>query len=104
MMEDKDLPSPILAAGPSGLESVLNDFLQHAQQDAAFAATEHYILYQFNQQKALIKVDTSQMPFHFWYYDLLGRPATNTVKEVIAQFVWDHCGEKERYQEAAGRK
>ena len=89
------IPSPVLADGPAGLEKVLNEFLEKSQSDAAFAAKEHYVLYKFNQQKALIKVDTKQRPFHFWYYDLLGRPATNNVKEIIAKFLWEKCGAKE---------
>lgn len=38
----------------------------------------------------------TQTPYHFTYSDLLGRPATNAVKDTIANFLWEKCGE-ERY-------
>ena len=86
----------IPAIGPNGLTDVLNDLLAQREKDPSFSR-EHFILYQLGNQKALIRVDTSQKPFQFWYYDLLGRPATKIVKETIARFLWDKCGEKERY-------
>jgi hypothetical protein len=85
------------ADGPKGLEKVLADLLEKTQKHQALAATEHYILYQLGNQKSLIKVDMSQPPFKFWYYDLLGRPATRIVKETIAQFLWEKGGDRERF-------
>lgn len=93
-----DIPNDsIVAEGPEGLEKVLNELLEKSKQDPAFASQEHNILYKLGSQKSLIKVNTSQMPFKFWHYDLMGRPATTVVKETIARFVWEKCGEKERY-------
>jgi len=98
MMQDNLLPSNyILAEGPEGLNKVLDELLEKSDQDPIFATSEHYILYQLRDQKALIKVDTSKKPFHFWYYDLLGRPATRLVKATIAEFLWEKCGAKELY-------
>lgn len=87
----------IPAQGPDGLEKVLDNLFEKTQKDREFAGTEHYILYQLGNQKSLIKVDMSQPPFQFWYYDLLGRPATRTVKETVARFLWEKCGERERF-------
>lgn len=104
-MEDTELPPHIIAEGPDGLMTVLNDFLEKSEHDPDFSKQDHYILYQLNQQKALIKVDMAQKPFHFWYYDLLGRPATKAVKETIGRFLWEKCGERENYlTELAARK
>ena len=87
----------IIAEGPEGLAKVLDGLLEESQRNPDFAVADHYVLYQVGNQKALIKVDTSQVPFHFWYCDLLGRPATRIVKKTIAEFLWEKCGEKERY-------
>jgi hypothetical protein len=87
----------LIAEGPIELSAVLNNLLEKAQQDSSFAMADHYVLYQLGSQQSLIKVDLSQRPFQFWYYDLLGRPATAAVKKTIAQFLWDKCGEAELY-------
>jgi hypothetical protein len=98
-MENRQLPEYTAAEGPEGLDQVLDLFLQKSKSDPQFAAQEHYILYQLSEQKSLIKIDMSQQPFLFWYYDLNGRPATEAVKKVIANFLWEKGGEKERYLE-----
>lgn len=85
-----------LANGPLDLMSLLNSYLEHANSDDHFANTPHYILYQHGAQESVIKVDTSEKPYHFWYCDLQGRPMTMAVKAVIADFLWEKCGEKER--------
>ncbi len=77
--------------------SVLEALLHKAKQDPAFINQDHYILYQLGNQRSLIKVDMTKTPYHFTYNDLLGRPATNMVKDTIASFLWEKCGEKERY-------
>lgn len=85
----------IVANGPEGLEKVLGDLLAKTKDSDHFAKQEHYILYQLGSQKSLIKVDTKQVPFKFWHFDLMGRPATVAIKETIARFIWDKCGVKE---------
>lgn len=80
-----------LAEGPEGLRAVLDRFYDRAQQDKAFAAVGHYILYKLGGQKSLIKVDMSKEPFQFWYNDLLGRPATKLVKDTITLFLSERC-------------
>lgn len=85
-----------LASGPEGLMHLLDNYLKHANTDEAFAKQPHYILYQWGSQESVIKVDTSEKPYHFWYCDLQGRPMTLAVKAVIADFLWEKCGEKER--------
>lgn len=99
---ESSMPEFTVANGPDGLKKALGDMLSQANGDSAFRAQEHYIMYQFNQQKSLIKVDLSEQPFQFWYCDLLGRPATSAVKETIASFLWEECGEKERYEQISG--
>lgn len=85
------------AVGPQGLATVLALLLEKTQKDPQFAKQEHYILYQMGNQKSLIKVDMSEHPFQFWYYDLLGRPITGTVKDTIGRFLWEKAGEKEKF-------
>lgn len=87
----------IIAEGPEGLDRVLTELLEKSKADPIFASQEHYVMYQLGNQKSLIKVDTNQTPFKFWYYDLMGRPATIIVKEAIARFLWDKCGLREEY-------
>jgi hypothetical protein len=98
------MPKFTIAEGPQGLMEVLSHFQQQAEQDADFRATQHYIMYCLKDQKSLIKVDVSERPFQFWYCDLLGRPATNVVKDTIAEFLWEKCGEKDRYFKESGRE
>ncbi|OGT64188.1 MAG: hypothetical protein A3J38_02305 [Gammaproteobacteria bacterium RIFCSPHIGHO2_12_FULL_45_9] len=81
--------------GPEGLASALTDLFEQSKNDPVFAAEGHYLLYQLGQQKSLIKVDMSVQPFQFWYYDLLGRPATAAVKETVASFLLDKASERE---------
>lgn len=87
----------IIAEGPEGLDRILNELLEKAKNDSLFASEEHYILYKLGGQKSLIKVDTKSMPFKFVYNDLLGRPATTVVKDIIAKFLWEKCGGKDWY-------
>lgn len=75
------------AVGPTGLKEVLNLLLNKAKFDPSFAANDHYILYMLGDQESLIKADMSQKPFQFWYYDLLGRPATPNVVKTIDAFL-----------------
>ena len=89
----------ILAAGPTGLETVLGELLTKSKADPIFAAEPHYILYELGNQRSLIKVDTSRSPFYFWHFDLMGRPATMAIKEVIVRFLWEKCGIKQQYLE-----
>lgn len=84
-----------VALGPEGLMSTLKTLLERVKQDPEFAAQSLYILYQLGQQRSVIKVDMSKKPFLFWYYDLLGRPMTRIVKQTIARFLWEECGERE---------
>jgi hypothetical protein len=96
-------PEFTIADGPQGLLEVLETFRCRAEQDAAFRAQEHYIMYKLKAQQSLIKVDMSEQPFQFWYCDLLGRPATNTVKDTIAEFLWERCGVSELNKQVSGR-
>lgn len=89
------LPNSIPAEGPQGLTAVLSSLYKQSQLDPS-APTSHYILYRLGGQKSLIKVDMGQTPCQFWYYDLLGRPATQLVKETINQFLLDKYGESSR--------
>lgn len=86
-----------IADGPEGLSRLLEKYLERVKSDEEFAKEEHYILYSLGEQRSYIKLDMSQWPFQFWYSDLLGRPATRIVKDTIADFLWEKCGEKERF-------
>lgn len=98
MTESRDLAFQYdIADGPDQLREVLDAYYVKSQNDPVFAKVGHYILYQLGDQRSLIRVDTSDIPFHFRYCDLMGRPATKAVKRAIAQFLWEKCGEKERY-------
>jgi hypothetical protein len=99
MVEDEldFLKEYISANGPVGLRTVLEGLLEKSKNDPEFAAQQHFIMYTLGGQKSLIKVDMSQPPFQFWYNDVLGRPMTKLVEETIADFLWEKCGEKERF-------
>lgn len=101
--EEFVMPEYTTADGPQGLMEVLETFRLQASQDAEFRAREHYILYCLNSQKSFIKVDMSEQPFQFWYSDVMGRPATNAVKETIAEFLLERCGEQDSQQQDSGR-
>jgi|GEM_PF-1806714 hypothetical protein len=105
-MQDRDTAIQyIIAQGPDGLRKVLDDLLEASQKDTNFAAEPHYIEYQLGSQRSLIKVDMSEKPYLFWYCDLMGRAATKAVKDTIADFLWEKCGEKERaWQEIISRE
>lgn len=101
MTESKELAFQYdTVEGPEGLREVLDSYLVKSQKDPSFAQAIHYILYTLGNQRSLIRVDTSQNPFYFGYCDLLGRPATRSIKETIAAFLWEKCGEEERYTKA----
>jgi hypothetical protein len=93
----------IIANGPEGLWDVLIDLLAKFQSQSSDEPAQYYIKYLLGQQKSLIKVDFHANPIHFWYYDLLGRPPTNGVRTVIAKFLWEKCGVKERFAITEGR-
>src|SRR5690349_7555645 len=76
-----------IAKGPDELALILDLLLENLKNNPD-SEKLHTILYELGHQKSLIKVDLNQHPFKFWYNDLLGRPATKTVKEVIAKFLW----------------
>ena len=92
----------IVAQGPQGLEQVLNELLEKSKSDATFKEQPHYVLYELGNQKSLIKMDLNEKPVMFWHYDLLGRAATSVVKDVLARFAWERCGEKEMYLKEQG--
>ena len=94
----------IPAQGPIGLRQVLDKLLEQSKNDSLFAAKEHFIMYQLGDQKSLIKVDMSEDPILFWYFDLLGRPATGIVKKTIFDFLWEKCGVREQYLQALESK
>ncbi len=85
----------IIAEGPEGLKNILEELLEKSKQDPVFARQEHFVLYTIGNLKSLMKVGTDQAPFKFWCYDLMGRPITLAMKEVLTQFLWEHWGEKE---------
>src|SRR3990167_6140908 len=87
------LPVYIQANGLAGLSQTLDRLLEEHKHGEALT-TPRYVLYQLGSQQALIRVDIDQMPFRFWYCDLLGRPATRAIKEIIAEFLLDKCGER----------
>ena len=102
-MDLTQLPAEYTTAeGPEALTRELDLLLEESKKNTEFADKDHFILYQFGAQKSWIKINTKTMPFHFEYQDMLGRPATNAVKEIIARFLWEKCGEKERYMHDHG--
>ena len=76
---------------------MLDNLLEKSELDSEFAAKEHFIYYQIGDQKSLIKVDMGKNPVLFWYYDLLGRPATRSIKKTIFDFLWEKCGVSDQY-------
>lgn len=93
-MENETFSPDMTADGPEGLRKVLND-LYASSQSIPNASELHTILYRLGNQKSIIKVDVHQSPWQFWYYDLLGRPVTQAVKDTINDFLLDKYGEAE---------
>jgi hypothetical protein len=99
-MDDIKLPAGcIKVEGPAELANALDELLSQSLADKEFSHDAHYVFYQLGQQQALIKIDMSEKPFQFWYGDLLGRPATRAVKETIAKFLTNKCGETDLFIE-----
>jgi hypothetical protein len=92
----------IIARGPEGLEQALSELLEKAKTDPVLKEKAQFVLYELGSQKSMIKVDMSVWPIVFWHYDLLGRPATSAVKDVLSRFAWEKCGEKEWYYKEKG--
>lgn len=86
----------ITVDGPDGLTRVLNELLEKSKKDPIFREAEHYVLYELGQQRSMIKIDTTNMPFRFWHYDLMGRPATSALRDTVAKFLWENCGQEEQ--------
>lgn len=98
MDDDNELPEDVIPAeGPDSLYAILDALLLQVKANPKSLKKEFYILYKLGGQRSLIKVDMTRQPFQFWYYDLLGRPATEIVKNTIAKFLWEKCGERESY-------
>ncbi|HVY53599.1 MAG TPA: hypothetical protein VHA13_03675 [Gammaproteobacteria bacterium] len=92
----------ILARGPAGLEEVLATLLEQSKTNPELKSKAQYVLYELGNQKSMIKIDMSVWPVVFWHYDLLGRPATSAVKDILSKFAWEKCGEKEWYYKEKG--
>lgn len=87
----------IFAEGPEGLKQALHELLQRVKTDPASHHQKHVILYHLNQQKSQITIDTTHSPFQFSHQDNFGRRASLVIKKVIAEFLWEECGEKEHH-------
>ncbi len=90
-----------IANGPEELKQALLHTLEKANSDPRFAAQSHYILYKLDNQQSLIRMDPS---FHISHYDLLGRPATEAVKEVVAAFLREQCGGRGQLEDVSGKE
>ncbi len=87
-----------MAEGPEGLQKALSEIYVQSQVDPQFAASVHFIHYQFGQQKSLIKVAP---PFYILHYNLLGRPATEIVKKTILDFISQKCSEYGQFEDVS---
>lgn len=85
---------------PAGLRAELDSLLEKASHDAAFAAESHYVKFQLGGLQSFIRIDMSDKPFLFWYCDLDERAVSPAVRNVIADFLWEKGGEKEKYLDA----
>lgn len=94
--------SYIIACGPQGLKQALSELFEKSKTDPELKAKPQYVLYKLDNQKSMIKIDLSVWPVIFWHYDLLGRPATRVVKDILSRFAWEKCGEKEWYFKEKG--
>ena len=96
-MNERFAKEPIIAQGLQDLEHVLDQLLEKREHEPDFANEEIFILYKLGNQQSLIKIDMQEKPFQFWYCDLMGRPATKSLKETIYNFLWEKCGGKDQY-------
>lgn len=83
--------------GPEELASTLREIKQRAAADPQFALEKHVIPYRVGNLDATVTEHTSQTPIRVEYFDPKMRPAPMPVKEMIAKFFWDECGERDRY-------
>ncbi len=84
------------AIGQEGLAKLLDQFLEQKQL-GLLLDPEQYIKYVNGDAEALIKIDMSTEPFHFWCYDYVhGRPMLS-VTNILLDFAWNKGGEKEAY-------
>lgn len=97
-----ELNDALMAQGPEGLRQVLDQLLEKSSQDPQFAAEPHYVKYQMGAQQSFIKVDMSEKPYLFWYCDMHGRAVNKAVQYTIADFLWEKCGEKEKFLQGTG--
>ncbi len=77
--------SELTAVGPQGLIDTLTQL--NAVPDSA-GSHKHFIHYQNGSQRALLLVDTQQIPYEFFHYDLDGRAANSGFIRALADF----CG------------
>lgn len=95
--EDEKRIDYIDVVGPTELWDTLLRLLEKTRQENLHGPAEYYLRYSLGQQLSYIKVDLNADPIQFWYYDSLGRPMTNAVKETIAKFLWEKGGVSEHY-------
>lgn len=80
-----DVTTARIANGPQHLRTLISEFDQQKTPNH-----EQYILHQLDSLQSLIKVVSIGDDFHFYYYNLLGRPIIENEKEAIARFIWDN--------------
>jgi hypothetical protein len=85
---DSNKPDYIEASGQQGLRDVL-DALQHlVTNDAEYRSKQHLIKYRFGDRTSILKVDMSEKPYQFWYFNLdMRRALEGADKNVIADFL-----------------
>ena len=81
----------LTAKGPDGLKEVLENILAEPNK-------KHDIRYEIGSQISDIEVDMSVSPIIFQYSDTKGRPATPNIKKIIADFLWEKCGDNKKYK------
>lgn len=88
-METKQIPQMRLAVGPDGLRKTLWDLFDEIQANPDLQAQKQFISYRIGELVAILQFDFNHDPIQVRYNDLDGRPAPKSVKEIIADFVWE---------------
>ena len=80
--------------GPENLKQALFNVFKQSKTDVQFASHPHYIYFKQGNQESLIKINPS---FDIFHYNLLGRSATEVVKNIILEFIKDHGNQQGRF-------
>jgi hypothetical protein len=98
-LTDKEISEKYISAhSPDGLKAVLREIWRESQHSASAVPQEHFVMYLHGDQKSFLRIRSEGKgsdPFVL-YVDKFAKPMGKGVKEVLAEFLWEEAGAKER--------